>query len=49
MININTARILENQTKNHKEIMERLEKYEIKNELEHKRLDYEISKLKVGA
>ena len=54
MININTARILDgqtrnnqNQNKNHKELMNRFDKYEKNNELEHKRLDYEICKLKV--
>ena len=56
MVNINTARILEGQTRNskeqnrnHIELMEKLEEYEKNNELEHSRLNYEICKLKVHA
>ena len=49
MVNINTARILDNQTKNHRLQMNKLEQYEKSNELEHKRLDYEICKLKINA
>lgn len=49
MTNINTARILNEQNKNHKELMKKLEQYERKNELEHSRLNYEICKLKANA
>ena len=49
MVNVNTARILQNQTINHSEIIKKFEKYEKVNELEHSRLDYEICKLKANA
>lgn len=49
MTNINTARILDNQAKNHKELMRKIEQYEKENELEHSRLNYEICKLKANA
>lgn len=48
MTNINTARILNQQSKNHKEILKKIDEYELKNELEHSRLNYEICKLKVN-
>lgn len=48
MVNINTARILQNQTNNHKEIIKKIDKYEKNNELEHSRLNYEICKLKAA-
>ena len=56
LTNVNTARILNEQTrnndeqnKNHKEVMKKIEQYEKNNELEHSRLNYEICKLKAHA
>ena len=49
MININTAKILEGQTRNYNEQIKLLKQYENKNELEHSKLNYEICKLKANA
>ena len=49
MINVNTAKILENQIRNHKEIMKKFDKYQRENELDHSRLNYEICRLKANA
>lgn len=49
MININTAKILDGQTRNYKEQIKMLRDYENKNALEHSRMNYEICKLKVNA
>ena len=49
MININTAKILEGQTKNYNEQIKLLKQYENKNELEHSKMNYEICKLKANA
>ena len=45
MININTAKILDGQTRNYKEQIKMLRDYENKNALEHSRMNYEICKL----
>lgn len=42
MININTAKILDGQTRNYKEQIKMLRDYENKNALEHSRMNYEI-------
>lgn len=54
--NVNLAAILNKQiqnnneqNKNHKELIKRLEKYEKNNKLEHSRLNYEICKIKANA
>lgn len=54
--NVNLAAILNKQiqnnneqNRNHKELIKKLEKYEKNNELEHSRLNYEICKLKANA
>ena len=49
MININTAKILDGQTRNYKEQIKMLRDYENKNALEHSRMNYEICKLKANA
>ena len=56
MKNVNLATILNTQiknnneqNKNYKEIIKKMEKYEKNNELEHSRLNYEICKLKANA
>ena len=49
MININTAKILDRQTRNYKEQIKMLRDYENKNALEHSRINYEICKLKANA
>lgn len=45
--NSNMARILSVQTQNTKEINKKLDKYIEKNEVEHKKFDYEISDTKM--
>jgi chromosome segregation ATPase len=45
----NIVLILNDNTRYHKEILKKFEKYENKNELEHSRLNYEICKLKANA
>ena len=49
MININTAKILDGQTRNYKVQIKMLRDYENKNALEHSRMNYEICKLKANA
>lgn len=49
MADINIPKILNNQTRNHSEMIRKIDRYQKENELEHSRLNYEICKLKANA
>ncbi len=49
MVDINIPKILNNQTRNHIEVVRKIDRYQKENELEHSRLNYEICKLKANA